>query len=313
MTQPAAPYLYAAFGLTIASDLAMPELSAGSGAPDVTVALRSGPDPLEGCERLVRMHLREDREDRRPVDEMAWRGVGSFVLEGDNLISVTGAPGTEGGFLSLPFLGPVMALLLHRRGRLVLHGSAVKLSDGAAIFLGDKGAGKSTTAAALVRSGGKLLTDDLVALETESNIRLWPGYAQIKLTKSAAAAISLPNTEPMPSPHPDFPKQRRKLLEGVEQHPLPVTAIYVLERGGCFKRDRIHGAAAWAALMRFSYLTRFGDTVLRGEDAARHLRQCATVASGAPVYRLTVPDGLGELRELAAFLSERVEDTDSIR
>ncbi len=53
------------------------------------------------------------------------------------------------------------------RGLEVLHASGVVLEDRAVLIAGPPGAGKSSLAAALVRAGGQLLSDDAVALQTE--------------------------------------------------------------------------------------------------------------------------------------------------
>src|SRR5690606_16473868 len=74
--------------------------------------------------------------------------------------------------IGLPLFGPVMACLLHRQGLLVLHGSAVVIDGEAHAFLGDKGSGKSTTAAALIAAGLPLVADDVVALDRLEDGRL---------------------------------------------------------------------------------------------------------------------------------------------
>lgn len=301
---------YTAFGLAIESDLAMPELVATThGEPDLRIVNLGDPHPLTGREQDVAFNFREDRADGLAEDEMQWRDVAAFTVRQDHTIAYSSASGADDGFISLPLLGPVMAVLLHRRGRLTLHGSAVRRGDSAAVFLGDKGAGKSTTAAALVRSGHRLLTDDIVALDVGGAAapRLWPAYPQLKLTPTATAAIALDEADAMESPHPDFPKQRHLLTGAFDLTSSPLGAVYVLERGEAFALYRLTGPAALTALMRFSYMTRFGSTLMRGQAAALHFQQCAAVANAAPVYRLVTPDSLDRLQEIDAFLQAEMQ------
>lgn len=84
-------------------------------------------------------------------------------------------------------LGTVMAYLLQYHGYLVLHGSAVLVNQQAVIFSGDSGAGKSTTASALVKLGYPLLTDDVVVIKTlaDGTMLLVPGPAKLKLWADA--------------------------------------------------------------------------------------------------------------------------------
>jgi hypothetical protein len=54
--------------------------------------------------------------------------------------------------------------LLQQMGRLRLHGAAVELGGRTAVFLGDKGAGKSTISLALGRAGATVLADDQIVI-----------------------------------------------------------------------------------------------------------------------------------------------------
>lgn len=62
-------------------------------------------------------------------------------------------------------LGPVLGILLRLKGEICLHASAVALGDRVAVFAGNAGAGKSTTAAAFVRQGYPIVSDDVVRLD----------------------------------------------------------------------------------------------------------------------------------------------------
>ncbi|MGI6483862.1 MAG: hypothetical protein ACOX08_11445 [Methanobacterium sp.] len=84
----------------------------------------------------------------------------------------------------IPFLlGPVMSLLLHQRGFLILHGSSVKINHEAVCFLGHCGNGKSTTAINLYTKGYPLVTDDILAIKfREDGLPLvYPGYPHVRL------------------------------------------------------------------------------------------------------------------------------------
>jgi hypothetical protein len=79
-------------------------------------------------------------------------------------------------------LGPVMGLALRLRGVPCLHASAVVIENRAIAFVGEEGAGKSTTAAAFARRGHAVLSDDIVALvEQEGAIHVKPAYPYLSL------------------------------------------------------------------------------------------------------------------------------------
>ena len=290
----------------------MPELAPGTGGDaDLTIVEGQIGGELADAERPVKFGFRESDGGQR--DLMSWHDVADFEIVGDDRIVYSGAPDSGDALVSLPMLGPVMAVLLHRRGYLTLHGSAVTIDGRAAVFLGDKGAGKSTTAAALVQAGHALVTDDIVAITLDPNgpPQIWPGYPQVKLTDSATEALPLAGSETMPSPHPDFGKHRHLLSGTFDSGPVELSEAVVLVRGDRLEVENLRGIEAVQALMRFSYIVRFADRILTAPAQADHLRQCAGVANAAAVCRITVPHDLTKLADVAdairRFRAERTE------
>src|SRR5207245_7692556 len=60
-------------------------------------------------------------------------------------------------------LGPILGLVLRLRGVTCLHASAVAFGDRSVAFVGQTGAGKSTTAAAFARPACGVISDALVS------------------------------------------------------------------------------------------------------------------------------------------------------
>lgn len=294
---------YRAYGLTIASDVALPELEpAQPGVADLLIALAPVDMPKPSPEAATIFRFEPERQ------YLAWHAVGAFLISGGRRIDVEPAPGVDDALLAFPLLGPVMALLLHRRGLLVLHASAIALSGQGAIFMGDKGAGKSTTASALIRAGHELLTDDVVAIDLSEPDQpmIVPGFPQIKLAADAAAAIPLGQARVRPQAHPAIDKMQHRLHGVFSQSKVPVTRIYVLERGRTAQTIRLPGIAALPAIIKFSYVTRFGRAALSGDFAATHLRQCSGIANHVGVYRLEIPTGLDRIGEAVALIEREL-------
>ncbi|TIW18390.1 MAG: hypothetical protein E5V65_12955, partial [Mesorhizobium sp.] len=66
--------------------------------------------------------------------------------------------------------------------------------------------------------------------------------------------------------------------------------------------DRQQGAGALLAIIKFSYVTRFGRQALVGDFASTHLGQCAQLAARVGVHRLEVPTGLERIDEAVALI-----------
>lgn len=312
--QPVTPYLgdptshggtvrerryYRTYGLTIASDVALPELEpAAPGAADILIAIGTIDMPKPSPEAATVFRFEPDRQ------YLAWHAVGAFLISDVSRIDIEPAPGVDDALLAFPLLGPVMALLLHRRGLLVLHASAIAVAGTGAIFMGDKGAGKSTTASALIRAGHELLTDDVVALDftNPDAPMIVPGFPQIKLAADAAAAISLGRAEVRPRVHPAIEKMQHRLHGAFSGGKVPATRVYVLERGQRAAVTALPGIAALPAIIKFSYVTRFGRAALTGDFAALHFRQCSAIANHVGVFRLEVPTGLDRIGEAVELI-----------
>ena len=193
------PYGYRAYGLSIRSDLPLPELDPDAAEqPDLTIRLGKAGLPLPQASSDTVYEFGEDRQ------YVAWPGVAAFLIRGTSTIDIEPAPGVSEPLLNLPLLGPIMALLLHLRGLLVLHASAVDLGGRGAVFLGNKGAGKSTTVAAFIARGHRLLADDVLAVDFPAAAEpcIVPGFPQLKLVNDAASrlvldgAVDMPRTDP---------------------------------------------------------------------------------------------------------------------
>ena len=293
------PFYYNAFGLTIASDFELPELSeAAPGAAALTIRRRAIDHPALATMRNTAIDFKGDQQ------LLAWETVGAFLVSHEeNRIDVDPVPGLDPRLLSFPLLGPVLATYLHYGGCFVLHASAVSVNGEGVVLLGDKGAGKSTTASALVTAGHTLLSDDVVAIRfcPDGPPLIQPAFGQVKLTESAAEVMSL-DADVQNQVHPSIDKLMHRLRSGFSAEPREPRTFYVLERGGDARYVPLESVDALPALIRFSYAIRFGQAALQPQHAARHLKQSAAMVSHANVGRLVVPSNLTRLGEAVQLL-----------
>jgi hypothetical protein len=293
-------YSYVAYGFSLQSEVALPELDVGGSAPDVV--------------------LRLGKVERRPLELDAqgdgiWatageacrfvRNVGTCLVRWGRELVVEPAPGVDERVLRLSILGPAFALLLHQRGCFVLHASAVQSGDGAVAFAGGSGWGKSTLAGALHARGSALLADDLTALRIGTDgCTVVPGFPQLKLWPEAAASLGRVPAA-LSQLHPEFDKRACGARQGFSHQPLPLRRIYLLAEGPGPKSASLRPHEALIGLMPHWYGFRFGDRLLQvGDAAVRHFRQCATLANSISVHRLTRPRQLGALGDVARLVEE---------
>ncbi len=291
---------YQAFGLLIESDFDLPEL-AGADADDRVPDLR-----------IVQKNIgREIPEpDAQPVFDyndpggivMIWPQVAGFRIRMPDTIEIERASHAKPEYLAFPLLGPVMGWFLHLRGQMILHGSAVTWHGHAFGFLGDKLAGKSTTAAAFLRDDAQLLTDDLLVFDMSDPARplVQPAFAQLKLGDDSAAAVPIAGAEALPLIMDGFAKRQHR-LQDLAEAPTACDALFVLERGDSAAAvEWLDGKDAFLALMRFGYNVRFTNAPLAMQNRRRHFEQCVALTRSLRVGVLRVPADLGRLDEVLA-------------
>jgi hypothetical protein len=294
-------FSYVAYGLSIHSALPLPELLAGGAAADVTirpgrVALppQASPDKSSYVAAPEEIYL-------------YWPRVGSFQIREGREIVVDAARGAAAGLVRLNLLGVGLAVLLHQRGQLVLHGSAVAIGAGAAVFLGASGAGKSTTAAALVARGHRLLSDDVVAL-TQAPEQPWvqPAFPQIKLWPEAAQALGK-HPAALDELHPLIEKRADRPVDDFGREPTVLLRIYVLDHEERQAVLPLRASAGLAELVRHSYCA----GLLGYGGAGGHFQQCAALVRQVRVQRLVRPRDLGALASLAELVEQDLSDEQS--
>ena len=284
---------YTACGLNIASELPLPELRTTDPRHcDLTFRLVGNLPPRPAETDLPALTWQDDKL------VLTFEGAGRFTIDaGAGLVEVE-TVGGDHELARLPLLGPVLACFLHLRGDLVMHASAVQLVDGRTIALvGDKGAGKSTTAALLVDAGATLVTDDLLVCRFEAGEpKCLTSFPQCKLNPDALAEVELMNAELLPKPHPLFPKAQLRL-----PHPelvsTPLRALCILTRGTGLLPSRLQPSLALPTILGNAYIARYGPSLLSGPRHAVHFSHCVRLAQTLPVFVLQTPSTLGELRE----------------
>ena len=205
-------------------------------------------------------------------------------------------------------LAQVLSFALLRMGIESLHATTVVITGKAVAFLGDCGDGKSTLAAACLKAGFTLLTDDLLVLkQANGHVFAYPGPPRIKLMPSIARRLMGPRAEGFPM-NPLTSKQVIPLeAHQYASFPVPLHAIYALR----FPRTRKHSRvvirrlsvrAAWYELTRGTF-----NLVLRDPD--RLMRQFAwacRLAARIPVKVLSYPRTLQNLSQVVRAVASDV-------
>lgn len=298
-------YLYKAFGVNIESEVLIPQfIGAENQKPDVSIKFGEVKTLLpngEGIERAVQIGEEEIG--------FYFEQTGSFLVRNGREIVVDPYPGAEEQLVRLPLIGIVMAALLQQRGKLVLHASAVSVSGEAVVFLGWKGAGKSTTSAMMYGRGHAMISDDIVAIENAEIAApsVAPAFPHFKLTPETAAAVLGDDPETLSRVCTGLEKRFRSSSDNFPKNKTPLRAVYVLDEGTRLQAQLLRPQEALTTLIANTYLARYGKQLVQNNHAVTNLRQCSNIVNHIPVYRLARPRSLDLLEDLAELIESQCE------
>jgi hypothetical protein len=187
-------------------------------------------------------------------------------------------------------LGPVLGPIQAWRGRVCLHASAVVINGHAALVMGLRGRGKSTTAAAFARLGYPLLTDDIAVLGSPAErYAVAPGYNYVRLWPPSVEAL-FGHEEALPRLTPTWDKRYLDLGGAgyaLSEQGAPLAAIYVLgewsEAPDAPRLDEIDPHERLMAVITNSYASHRLDKPRR----AREFQMLSALALDIPIKRLT--------------------------
>lgn len=301
---------YDAYGLTIESVFQLPELAPPArdiAAPDVVIR-EADLTPVEPTD--------DESDPERRIDaspsgcRISYEGLGTFRIEGGErvLVDVESEDVPETTAFRRVLEGQILGVLLHLRGVLVLHASAVATDEGAVVFLGDMGAGKSTTATAFDMAGHRLLDDDIVPVRfRDATAIVAPGIPQLKLNPDVADTFDV---EVAGEPKDDG-KLYVRLDSATGRDWVPLRCCYVLTEGPEVSVRPVPPREQFVVLLDKTYTVGLLDDT--GMKPA-HFEQCAKLMETTPLRELKRPQRLAALPDLVETVVEDIDvDSDEAR
>jgi len=296
---PTPVFYYQAFGLTIESALPCPELLPAEGSPDVTIRYGAVPDDLESVQQ---------QGDCYQVNSGAFllklNGIAKYIVTAGEQIIIERVPGAQDNEVRLFLLGSAFAALLQQRGLLPLHGCAVEVNGGAAVFLGPSGCGKSTLAGALHQRGYRVMADDVcnISFSPAGAPLVLSAYPQLKLWADALKILGK-NPEDLPRVTAGFEKYCLPLREGFSNNSSPLKRVYELAVSNSqdLEHTTLQGMDKLVVLIRHTYRPEFLAGILGKKS---HFEQCGQAARHCQVSRLVRPSRPFRLEELADLVEK---------
>lgn len=293
-------HTYRISGLTVASALRLPgaiPVPDTDVTPDVTVRRAAVPAALDGAAVSGPTWAMADDLFLLRVPRVA-----RFLIRGGLDIAVELEPGATDHDVAGFVLGTALGILLHQRGALVLHGSAVAHEGRAMAICGRSGAGKSTLAAALCQDGYAFAADDIcvVGLNVRREPIVLPDGRHVKLWQQSIDNLELAD------------RRGEAVRAAIEKYyldpferaaePPRLSAIYVLREARPPLTEGIERLALPDAMRMLDFEAYRPGLRARIGSKPAMLAEAAAVFGHAQVFRLIRPRGFDHLPGTVAML-----------
>jgi hypothetical protein len=232
-----------------------------------------------------------------PAGYLMWaQDFGRILIAPDGLeLLCEPEPGVESWANILPFQALPLAATI--RGLEVMHASGVVLDGTAVLVAGPPGAGKSSLAAALVRAGGALLSDDAVALQMrDDELIAHAGSTVLQLRAMENQRLSEGEREALGQPTSAVADKHRYVSD-VAPDPAPLAGLFLLQRS-----SEQPAVEQLAAVDPFELIaSTFNLSVRTPTRLQRQLDVVSAIASGGLAHRLRVQPSV-DATQLAAMI-----------
>ncbi len=298
-------YFYNLYGLHVTSEepirglWAQPQTEPSPADESSTISIRFGatPDTLPDATSDGVLYQIAPRDFLLTVPEVA-----RYHVHDGRAITIEVLSGADAESVQLFLLGSALGALLHQRGMLPLHASAVETPAGAALFTGVSGAGKSTTAAALTQRGYRLLADDItVVFAGAGNVPMAaPAFPQMKLWAQSLEKLATA-AEGLQRVRPELEKFALPVADSFRAEPLRIFSIYLLQPNNEAQLEvkPVSGMMKVRALRNQVYRRRIMEQM--GADSA-HFGALTALAKGAQLSIIKRPHHPFLLDELMTLL-----------
>jgi len=290
-------FFYSAYGLTIQSELALPEFRSIQNIPkaDITISLTKISDTFNrenlhknywrATHRSFYMHIADIEAD--------------FHVTNGNKILIETTADPSNPQIQLYF-GSCIGVLVQQRNILPLHASCISKGNECIIISGQSGSGKSTLAMALNKKGYPLLADDICALHFSEGKPpyVYPSIPQIKIATDSAGALKINtsklNSTPLKCIVPiDNKSENQKHI---------IKTIFSIEQSDTdqLKIEELHGSAKMALLVKNTYTPT--DLITNLGKSETHFKHCSILANLLKVKQIYRTGSLNNLPDLISII-----------
>ena len=207
---------------------------------------------------------------------------GFFLLRGAELSALQIHSDTD---LFEAILTTQILPLLSSLTRVTLHGGVFVQNDKAAIYLGEEGAGKSTLTTYLHQQGSVIYSDDVAALDFDTEFHVYPGLPEIRINDDSCQKLF---TEHQLGKLPHRLSKRQILISQKISSRASISALFLLspQKEGLKKQSSyLSSAQRFQALIEHQ----FRWDIWNAKILKNEFNLISTLCETVPFYHLEYP------------------------
>jgi hypothetical protein len=296
--------IYNAFGLSMISDIHLPELDSMANMTvdtDVEIKIEETSYYKQELESNPFQHFVIENEVLFNVPNIA-----NFYIKDGKKIIVSPLDEADEDVLRLYILGTCMGTILMQRKILPLHGSAIEIDGKVYAIVGDSGAGKSTLASAFLKHGYKLVSDDVIAVSVSQENPIpyvTPAYPQQKLWQESLNMFGMENSN-YRSIYGRENKYCIPVTESFVKAPLPLAGVFELVKSEeTTHLDQLEKLESIHTLMKNTYRN---FLIPRLGLMEWHFRTSASILEHIAMYRLHRSTSESSADQLALLILDSI-------
>lgn len=305
MTRTLGKVKYKAFGLTVLSEIVMPELmqiKEQSDNTDIEIKV----DDLENLWHAIGNKGKFVVNEGLVIFQVVNTAI--FCIKDGKEIIVSPVRGGDEDKIRLYVLGSCMGALLIQRGVLPLHGSAIAIDGKVYAFVGESGAGKSTLASVFINQGYRLLSDDVIAISTsqDDNPIVFPSYPQQKLWQESLYEFGMMTSKFRPL----FERETKYAIpvsDSFYDEPLPLAGVFELVKAENNKVE-IHSISGLKRIHTLYQHTFRNYLIDRLGVRELHFNMTANLAHKVLMYKLERPINEFTAHDIASLIINTISE-----
>ncbi len=236
-----------------------------------------------------------------------FKGIGRYRVQNGRRIIIQPEGEALPAEIRLVLLGSGIGALLHQRGMMAIHGSAITDGKQTAIVSGQSGVGKSTLAAGLHELGYSVIADDIsvIGLNGKQQFIVEHGIPHLKLWKDVLAHLN--QADDLAKVRPQLDKYRKPIPVLEEEAPR-LSKIVILNPSNStdFSYSEILGREKFHLLRTNTYRLQFIDKMNQTEA---HFRNLSQLVNSIQMFHANRPHDPKNILEFSKSISEIIFNT----